>query len=73
MFRYLLLILAIWIGALIVRQMLRRKRIQERQQPRPMENMVQCAHCGTHLPEKDAISAQGRYYCSEQHRKESRS
>lgn len=73
MFRYLLLVLAIWIGALIVRQMLRSHGIQRQEQPRPMENMVQCAHCGVHLPEKNAISAQGRYYCSEQHRRESRS
>ena len=31
--------------------------------------MVECAHCGLHLPQKDAVtSTQGRFYCSAEHR-----
>jgi hypothetical protein len=29
--------------------------------------MVQCAHCGTYVPEPEACMRQGRYYCSPAH------
>jgi uncharacterized protein len=32
------------------------------------QTMVPCAHCGTHVPEGDAIQGRGGVYCSEQHR-----
>lgn len=34
------------------------------------EAMVQCAHCGVHLPQSGAISADGKYFCCEAHRRE---
>lgn len=34
--------------------------------PRP-EGMVQCARCGVHLPQSDAIAWRGRHYCSQAH------
>ena len=34
----------------------------------PALPMVVCAQCGTHLPEPDALSRQGRWYCCVQHR-----
>ena len=34
--------------------------------PKP-EPMVHCDHCGVHLPQSDAISYQGRHYCSQAH------
>ena len=30
--------------------------------------MVECAHCGLHLPATDAVSAGSRLYCSDAHR-----
>ncbi len=30
--------------------------------------MVQCASCGLHLPQGEAIPDEGRWYCSEAHR-----
>ena len=31
--------------------------------------MMECAHCGLHLPQKDAVTdAQGRHYCGAEHR-----
>jgi len=35
--------------------------------PRPAA-MVECAHCGVHLPATDAVLADSRVYCSEAHR-----
>lgn len=34
---------------------------------RPIENMVRCAQCGTHVPEKEALKQDGHYYCSRAH------
>ncbi|GJG97457.1 PP0621 family protein [Cupriavidus pauculus] len=31
------------------------------------EAMVQCAHCGVHLPRGDAIGWQGLHYCRRSH------
>ena len=37
--------------------------------PPKSEAMVQCAHCGVHLPESDAVKdADGRTYCGTAHR-----
>jgi uncharacterized protein len=30
--------------------------------------MVQCRHCGVHLPRNEAIGEEGASYCSEAHR-----
>ena len=34
----------------------------------PME-MVECAHCGLHLPAADAVPEGSRLYCSDAHRR----
>ena len=36
---------------------------------RDPERMVNCAQCGLYLPVSEALEAQDRYYCSEQHRR----
>lgn len=37
--------------------------------PPKAENMVQCAHCGVHLPQGDALRDEhGHLYCSAAHR-----
>ena len=34
------------------------------------QTMVECAHCGLHLPQADAISgAQSQFFCSAEHRR----
>jgi uncharacterized protein len=33
------------------------------------ERMVDCGQCGVHLPLSEAIQSQGRYFCSEEHRR----
>ena len=30
--------------------------------------MVKCGHCGTYVPEEDAVKVSGKTYCSEAHR-----
>jgi uncharacterized protein len=31
------------------------------------EVMVQCTHCGVHLPESESIQSHGQYFCSQAH------
>ena len=35
---------------------------------KPAEDMVQCAHCGVHLPRDDSVAGGGRFFCSTEHR-----
>ncbi len=37
--------------------------------PRAAERMVECAHCGVHLPESEAVKQADRYFCSDEHRR----
>ncbi|WP_374338331.1 PP0621 family protein [Methyloversatilis sp.] len=39
-------------------------------QPRPVERIVQCAHCGLRLPEGEALSDGERHFCCTGHRDE---
>lgn len=43
-----------------------------RDEPRPevpaVERMVECAHCGLHVPESEAVMDGGRAFCGEAHR-----
>lgn len=36
---------------------------------REPETMVSCAYCGLHVPQKECVADQGRYYCGEEHRR----
>ena len=37
--------------------------------PRAVEDMVQCVHCGVHLPRSESVTGNGRFYCSKEHQK----
>lgn len=75
MFKYLLIaLLIIW---LFYSPALRGKRTGSKPHGQPeaprAENMVQCAHCGVHLPEGEAIKDdKGQAYCSQAHRQAGR-
>lgn len=40
---------------------------RESARPEATQPMVQCAHCGVHLPRTDAIAWQGQHYCRRSH------
>ena len=46
-----------------------RKRLDSKNAPAKTEDMVRCAHCGTHLPKGECIMADGNIYCGEAHRR----
>ena len=33
------------------------------------ESMVRCAHCSVHLPRSESITSQGKFFCSDEHRR----
>lgn len=33
------------------------------------ERMLECAHCGVHVPEREGVSEGRHFYCSEAHRR----
>ncbi len=62
----LLLIIAI---AVVVYLLIRSFRKQAPKQDLPAtEDMVRCAHCGVHLPKGESVQADGRFFCSAEHR-----
>lgn len=66
--RLILIVLAVWIVIVLLRNARARREVKP---PRPsdkVENMVRCASCGLHLPEKDALRRGDRYYCCAAHR-----
>lgn len=69
MFR--LLFLAALIGVFIWywrRFKSRLKNVPARQPAEAPLSMVRCAHCQLHLPQQQAIEADGHWYCCEAHR-----
>jgi uncharacterized protein len=38
--------------------------------PHEPEVMVRCSVCGVHLPKSEALTAGGKRYCSEEHRRQ---
>lgn len=70
-----------WVGVILVLLLVsrllgraaarRREGSQPRQSrhapPRRSQAMVQCAHCGVHLPASEAVRTQGLAWCSAEH------
>ncbi len=69
--KYILVLVVVWVGY----QLWRRARIaNQTEQGRPAQQnqgpmaMVACAHCGTHLPQTEALSEGGQFFCHAEHR-----
>ena len=67
--RYLFLLLLILVGIYLLRKALGAgSRGGDRPPEGKVANMVRCRHCGTYLPQDEAVSSEGRWYCSAEHR-----
>ncbi len=69
--RLIAIAVVLWLAWTILRRWLARARrpaARTRGTPKQVEQMVRCAHCGLHVPEKEAVAAGGRHYCSARHR-----
>jgi uncharacterized protein len=66
--RILLITILIAIAILVFRRLKRSSSRPQARKKTAVGRMVQCAACGLYLPEKEALSHQGKYYCSTSHR-----
>jgi len=64
--KYLILLLIVVAGIWWIRQ--QRKPDQPSTKKSGPQVMVPCAHCGTHVPENDAVQGSRGMYCSAAHR-----
>lgn len=48
----------------------RADRSSERPPDQKAEDMVDCAHCGVHLPRGEGIVSGSRYFCSAEHERQ---
>jgi len=64
--RLVALAFVFWVVVSFVQRLLRKRAAEKRAAP-PSADMVRCAHCGLHLPQAEAITRDGVYFCSKQH------
>lgn len=65
MSRLLLLVAIVAVVYLLIRSFRKSAPPQEGQ---AAEDMVRCAQCGLHLPRSESVQADGRFFCSAEHR-----
>ena len=66
--RLLILLAAVVVLILALRSLLLpSSRRTARGTPQTPEKMIACAHCQLYLPESEALSADGRFFCNREH------
>lgn len=66
--KYLLWALAIWLAWRWLTASGRAAAATEARAAAGSERMVQCAQCGVHLPESEAVGGEGGFFCCNEHR-----
>lgn len=68
--KYIVLILIVFAGIWWIRQQRRPHRDSTQGTPSSPQTvvMISCMHCGTHVPENDAVRGKEGLYCNESHR-----
>ncbi len=67
MARLLSLIVLFAIGWWLWRKLTRPTPAPRPPRDEPSEPMVRCAHCGMHVPQREALGQDNRWYCSRAH------
>ena len=68
--KILLLAIAIWLLISVLKRYRHNIEDSTKSAENPeaiQEDMVQCAHCGVHLPKSDSLFVNNHYYCSKAH------
>lgn len=65
--RLLIIALVVWLAIQFLRPLLRRS--SPPGTPAQRDDMVRCAGCGLYLPQSEAVAADNRYFCCEDHRR----
>lgn len=73
---FILVLIVVWWVRRAVQRLAedsRERREQKAQKERAAkqlaERMVSCEHCGLHVPESEGVRAEGRFFCSDAHRR----
>ena len=67
--RALVILIAVALVIYAIRSLWRRSRPADKRGEQSAR-MVQCAHCGVYIPEHEAFTSGGRFYCSDNHLKD---
>ena len=67
MLRIILLIAALGVVFYVIRRLRRIKQEKTNARLTSLEEMIRCAHCGTHFPKSEMITRAGSDYCCESH------
>jgi uncharacterized protein len=53
------------------RRAIKKQREEAHKEPSSIEgeDMVRCVHCGVHLPRSESIASEGKFFCSDEHRR----
>ena len=66
--RLLLIIFALWaLYSIVRRYLVRARKTPVNRRKNVAENMVKCEVCDTYLPEHEALSQNGMFFCSKAH------
>ena len=68
--KLLVLVLVVLVAYAFVKALAGKSRASGRSGARAGERMVPCSQCGVNLPVSEALSSSGRYFCSDEHRRE---
>ncbi|HEU4709119.1 MAG TPA: PP0621 family protein [Methylophilaceae bacterium] len=66
MLKILLLAIIVWLLYRILQRYAGSVQTQDREAA-PHSTMLQCAHCGLHLPEEESLNINGKHYCCKAH------
>jgi uncharacterized protein len=69
--KYILVLVVVWVGYQLWRRARIADQVAKERPPQPVNTpmaMVACAHCGTHLPQTEALSDNGHFFCNAEHR-----
>lgn len=66
--RLVIILIGLWLVLTLVKRALASRRKSPSDKP-AVAKMVACARCGVHIPESEAVRDGNKYYCSEEHRR----
>ena len=71
LFRILVIVAIVWLSYRIYQNWKAKVSASSQQKPKSnsdIKNMVQCAKCGVHIPEHEAVKSSNEFYCCESHK-----
>ena len=67
--RLIIIGLIVWLAYRLIKRWQSSLSSSKSDTPSEIETMVQCQHCGLHIPKKEAIESHNEYYCSREHQR----